>query len=108
MLSFGKYIPHCKTLPSHWSLTSGQEQACSRVTRLFVCHHAENGLKDRKMALCLVSSSFTCLTKADELADQQSDEDGGDQSGDDSADDDNSGGKDDDDDDEQEKEVEFD
>ena len=41
----------CKRLPSH----TDQEQACSRITRLFVrsvgCHHAENGPIHRKMVV---------------------------------------------------------
>jgi len=41
----------CKRLPSH----IGQEQACSRITwlfvRLFVCHHAKNGPIRRKMVI---------------------------------------------------------
>ena len=41
----------CKRLPSH----TGQEQACTRFTRLvvrlFVCHHAENGPIHRKMVV---------------------------------------------------------
>ena len=42
---------YCKILPSH----TGQEQACTRITwlfvRLFVCHHAENGPIHRKMVV---------------------------------------------------------
>ena len=42
---------HCKRLPSH----IGQEQACSRITRLFVRsfvrHHAQNGPIQRKWLL---------------------------------------------------------
>ena len=42
-------ILYCKWLPSH----TGQEQACTRITRLFVCsvicHHAKNGPIHRKM-----------------------------------------------------------
>ena len=41
----------CKRLPSH----TGQEQACTRITRLFVClfvrYHAENGPIHRKMVV---------------------------------------------------------
>ena len=36
-------------------LLTGQEQACTRITRLFGwfigCHHAENGRKHRKIAV---------------------------------------------------------
>ena len=37
----------CKRLPSH----TGQEQACSRFTRLFVRDHAKNGPIHRKMVV---------------------------------------------------------
>ena len=50
-----------------WLLT-GQEQACSRITRLFgwlfVCHHAENCVEHRKMVVdCtpLITSTFETL-----------------------------------------------
>ena len=32
-------------------LLTGQEQACTRITRLFVCHHAENGSIHRTMVV---------------------------------------------------------
>ena len=42
---------NCKRLPSH----TGQEQACTRITqlfvRLFVCHHAKNGPIHRTMVV---------------------------------------------------------
>ena len=40
-------IRYCKRLPS----PTGQEQACTRITRLFVRHHAKNGPIHRKMVV---------------------------------------------------------
>ena len=40
-------IRYCKRLLSH----TGQKQACTRITRLFVRHHAKNGPIHRKMVV---------------------------------------------------------
>ena len=56
---------NCKRLP----FQTGQERACTRITRLVGCHYAENGLIHRKMVVdcpIVITSIYTFQARPDQ------------------------------------------
>ena len=46
-----KKCSHCMCIVAKDCLLTGYEQVCTRITQLFVFHHAENGQIHREMAV---------------------------------------------------------